>query len=30
MEFLLRSLGREEYRERFVDPIEQRWLPHHF
>lgn len=30
MEFLLRSLGREEYRERYVEPIEQRWLRNHF
>lgn len=29
MEFLLRSLGREEYRERYIAPIERRWLENH-
>ncbi|MEV1286888.1 tetratricopeptide repeat protein [Micromonospora sp. NPDC049679] len=29
MDFLLRSLGREEYRERYVARIEQHWLSDH-
>jgi hypothetical protein len=29
MDFLLRSLGREEHHERYIGQIEQRWLRNH-
>jgi hypothetical protein len=29
MDFLLRSLDREAYRDRYVGPVEQHWLINH-